>query len=156
MDEAVYIAVCDKHMASFFRMAYSIVRNRPDAEDAVQQMLLNAWRTRMKARPGAERAWMMRILVNECYSILRRRQKAIPMEELPCTSAPADGTDFSLHEAIRALPESLRTPLLLKYMEGMTEREVAEAMHLPLSSVKNRLFRARKALHKELNEEVGL
>ena len=65
MDEATYIAVCEAHMASLFRVACSIVGSRQDAEDAVQQTLLNAWRHREKARPGSERAWMIRILVNE-------------------------------------------------------------------------------------------
>lgn len=152
MDEAQYITLSKEHMPALYRVAYSIVRNRQDAEDAVQQTLLNAWRHRSRARAGSERAWMMRILVNECYTILRRRGKSIPMDELPCSSADAE--DTALREAIRALPESLRTPLLLKYMEGMTEKEVAAAMHLPVSSVKNRLFRARKALQNQLNEEV--
>lgn len=155
MDEATYIAVCEAHMASLFRVACSIVGSRQDAEDAVQQTLLNAWRHREKARPGSERAWMMRILVNECRSLLRRRKRAIPMADVPCADIPAE-TDTDLQSAIRALPENLRTPLLLKYMEGMTELEVAAAMHLPVSSVKSRLFRARKALKTQLNEEVGL
>lgn len=155
MDEATYIAVCEAHMAALYRVAYSIVGSRQDAEDAVQQTLLNAWRHREKARPGSERAWMMRILVNECRSLLRRRKRAIPMADVPCADAPA-ATDTDLQSAIRSLPENLRTPLLLKYMEGMTELEVAAAMHLPVSSVKSRLFRARKDLKTQLNEEVGL
>ena len=156
MDEARYIALSEEHMSSFFRVAYSIVGNRADAEDAVQQTLLHAWQHRHQARPGAERAWMTRILVNECYTILRRRKKSIPMEELPVLPNPPAADHSVLHDAIRTLPESLRTPLLLKYMEGMSEKEVAAAMGLPLSSVKNRLFRARKKLQKRLNEEVSL
>ena len=97
----------------------------------------------------------MRILVNECYTLLRQRKKVIPMEELPTRTVDVPG-DSPLQAAVRALPETLRTPLLLKYMEGMTEKEVAEALRLPLSSVKNRLFRARKLLKQELNEEVGI
>lgn len=155
MDEATYVAVCEAHMASLFRVACSIVGSRQDAEDALQQTLLNAWQHREKARPGSERAWMMQILVNECRSLLRRRKRAIPLEDVPCTEQPAQA-DTDLQAAIRALPESLRTPLLLKYMEGMTEKEVAAALHLPVSSVKSRLFRARKALKNQLNEEVGL
>ena len=155
MDESTYIAVCEAHLAAFHRIAWSLVGNRADAEDAVQQALLNAWTHRANARPGAERAWMMRILINECRSILRRRRRCIPVEEVPATpAAPPDNA--ALQEALRALPESLRTPLLLKYMEGMTEKEVALAMALPVSSVKNRLFRARKLLKEQLNEEVGL
>lgn len=62
-------------MSSFFRTAYSILKRRHDAEDAVQQALLNAWKSRDKVREGAERAWMMRILINECYNILRQRKR---------------------------------------------------------------------------------
>ena len=154
MDESTYIALCQQHLAAFYRMALSITGTRQDAEDAVQQTLLKAWQHRLKARTGLERAWIMRILVNECYTLLRQRKRAIPMEELPVHAADMP-TDSPLREAIRALPETLRTPILLKYMEGMTEKEVAEALHLPVSSVKNRLFRARKLLKQELNEEVG-
>lgn len=152
MDDATYIALSEQHMASFYRMACSILGSPADAEDAVQQTLLLAWSHRASARPGRERAWMMRILVNECYTLLRRRRRTVPLEEavLPAPEAPDNG----LQEALRALPESLRTPLLLKYMEGMTEKEVAAAMGLPVSSVKNRLFRARKRLSQQLAEEV--
>ena len=154
MDETTYIAVNEQYMPSLYRAAYSIVQNRHDAEDAVQQALLNAWKGREKARDGAERAWMMRIVINECYTILRKRQRSIPTDQVPET--PVQQADPALYEAISALPENLRTPFLLKYMEGMSEKEVAAALRLPLPSVKNRLFRARKKLQKELQEEVGV
>lgn len=154
MDETTYIAVSEQYMPSLYRAAYSIMQNRHDAEDAVQQALLNAWKGREKARDGAERAWMMRIVINECYTILRKRQRSIPTDQVPET--PVQQADPALYEAISALPENLRTPFLLKYMEGMSEKEVAAALRLPLPSVKNRLFRARKKLQKELQEEVGV
>lgn len=154
MDETTYIAVSEQYMPSMYRAAYSIVQNRYDAEDAVQQALLNAWKGREKARDGAERAWMMRIVINECYTILRKRKRSIPTERVPET--PVQQTDPALYEAVSALPENLRTPFLLKYMEGMSEKEVAAALGLPLPSVKNRLFRARKKLQHYLQEEVGV
>lgn len=154
MDETTYIAMSEQYMPSLYRAAYSIVQNRHDAEDAVQQALLNAWKGREKARDGAERAWMMRIVINECYTILRKRRRSIPTDQVPET--PVQQADPALYEAISALPENLRTPFLLKYMEGMTEKEVAAALRLPLPSVKNRLFRARKKLQNELQEEVGV
>lgn len=156
MDESVFIGLCREHTAALYRMAVSILRSPPDAEDAVQQALLNAWAARKKASPGLEKAWLMRIVINESLTILRKRRRTLPTEDFPALVAPeADDSAAALHAAIRALPESLRTPLLLKYMEGMTEKEVATALALPLSAVKNRLFRARKALQKALNEEVS-
>ncbi len=152
MDENRYTAVCRQWMPAFFRTAWSILRNRADAEDAVQQALLNAWRARHTAREGLEKAWMMRIVINECYTILRHRRRCQP-GDLPETAwTPPE--DTGLYDAIQTLPESLRTPFLLKYMEGMTEAETASALGLPVSSVKNRLFRARRQLRKLLKEEV--
>lgn len=155
MDEAVFIALCERHMAALYRMAVSILRSPADAEDAVQQALLNAWQARHRAKPGLERAWLMRIVINESLTLLRRQRRTIPTEEFPTLAAPEKAEAAALHAAIDALPESLRTPLLLKYMEGLTEKEVAEALRLPLSSVKNRLFRARRKLQTMLNEEVS-
>lgn len=156
MDEAVFIALCEAHMAAFYRIAISILRSPADAEDAVQQALLKAWTARKKASPALEKAWLMRIVINESLTILRKRRRTIPAEDFPTLPTPeADEPAAALHAAIRTLPESLRTPLLLKYMEGLTEKEVAAALRLPVSAVKNRLFRARKALQKLLNEEVS-
>lgn len=152
MDEETYINLCKTHMPSLHRMACSILHIRADAEDAVQQTLLLAWQHRAKARPGCEKAWMMRILVNTSRSILRKRRFSVPLEDVPL-AAPAS-EDEDLREAIHALPEKLRTPLLLKYMEGMSEKEIAAATGLPVSRVKGRLYRARKQLQKSLTEEV--
>ncbi len=153
MDEARYIALCEENLAVFYRMAYSIVSNRADAEDAVQQALMKAWQHRKKAHPGKEKAWMMRILVNECYTLLRQR-RTLPLEDAADVPAPNEQDD-GLREALNALPEKLRTPLLLKYMAGMTEREAADALHLTVSGLKNRLFRARRQLKTLLNEEAS-
>ena len=81
MDEATYIAVSEQHMASFFRTAYSILKKRHDAEDAVQQALLNAWKSRDKVREGAERAWMMRILINECTIFFASASAALDLKK---------------------------------------------------------------------------
>lgn len=158
MDEATYIAVSEAYMASLFRMAWSLTNNRHDAEDAVQQALLKAWKHRDRARPGAERAWMTRILINECHDLVRKRRRVVPVEDFPETAAPDTGglsIASGLYGALQALPDSLRTPFLLKYMEGMTEKEVAASLGLTLPMVKHRLLRARKTLQKMLREEVA-
>lgn len=152
MDESRFITVSQQSMTALYRMAYSIVGNRADAEDAVQQALLNAWKARKAARNGLERAWLMRIVINECYTLLRRRRRIQPEAFIETAVLPAE--DTGLRDAIQSLPQGLRTPFLLKYMEGMQETEVAKAMKLPVSTVKSRLFRARKQLKKWLNEEV--
>lgn len=155
MDEATYTAISERYLSSFFRTAYSLLRNKSDAEDAVQQALLNVWKARTSVRAGSERAFMTRVVINECRNIQRKRMRGFPSGELDETESYLPPEDIGLYDMIRSLPDSLRTPFLLKYMEEMTAKEIAEAMRLPLASVKNRLFRARKKLQKKMDEEAA-
>lgn len=152
MDDATFVALCEGRAESFYRVAVSILGNRQDAEDAVQQAMMKGWAARARARRGCEAAWLMRIVVNECRNIQRRRMRVSPSACMP--EAPFEPPDIALRLALDALPEALRLPLLLKYMEGLSEKEVAEALHLSVTAVKSRLLRARRALQKQLGEEV--
>lgn len=154
MEDSQYVALSRAMVPGMYRVAYSILENRQDAEDAVQQTLLNAWQHRQKARAGAEKAWIMRILINASYDLSRRRRRTVPAAEVELGGAPAPGIEqIGLRDAIQSLPDILRTPFLLKYMEGMSEKEIASALRIPVSSVKSRLYRARDALQKALGEE---
>ena len=131
MDERTYIRLSEDMMPAMHRMACSILRSQADAQDAVQQALLNAWKARENARSGAERAWLMRITLNECRNLQRDRLRqsrlaAMVQPEQAAWKPP----NLALREAVDALPSRLRTPFLLKYMEGMSERETAEALAL--------------------------
>ena len=152
MNKAAYEALCQDRMHGLYRIALSILRSPADAQDAVQQAFLNAWVHRETAYPGREMGWITRILINECRNIQRRRMRMLPMDPLP--ERPARNmADSSLKEAIHSLPEVLRLPFLLHFMEGYTDREGADAMGLSLSAFKARLIRARKKLQKLLEEE---
>lgn len=155
MDKAAFEILVRQNGEAFFRIAISILRNTADAEDAVQQALLKGWASRCKMYDGSERAWITRIVINECRNIQRHRMRMIPVETLPeVKEMPSD--ESIVRTAVLSLPEKLRLPLLLKYMEGMTETEAAEALHISKGTLKGRLFRARKALEKQLKEEVEL
>ena len=95
MDDQTYAAAAEAAMPGMFRMAYSILENRHDAEDAVQQALLNAWQHREKARPGAERAWMMRIVINASYDLCRKRRRAVPVAEVPEERASSGDGEYA-------------------------------------------------------------
>ena len=113
---------------------------------------MKGWASRKRIWKGSEQAWMMRVVINECRNIQRHRMRVSPIERLP--DNPSDWPDMALRVAVDALPETLRLPLLLKYMESMSEKEIALALRLSVSAVKSRLHRARQALRNELNEEV--
>lgn len=154
IDDATFVNVSREAMPSLYRISLGILRRPQDAQDAVQQGLMKAWAARHKARGGSERAWITQIVIHECRNIQRYRQRVTPVESMD--EAEWTPPDRTLRDAVDALPQSLRLPVLLKYMEGMSEREVAQAMRLSAAAVKSRLLRARKALRKLLNEEVEL
>ena len=135
---------------SLRRIAYSIVRNEHDAQDAVQQALLAVWARREGVEFARLKPYLTRAVMNACRDIQRARQKAIPMKEMPEMSyQPPDGM---LADAVERLPEELRLPLLLHYMEGYKLAEIAGALGQSLPQVTSRLFRARKRLKRMLEE----
>lgn len=135
---------------SLRRIAYSIVRNEHDAQDAVQQALLAVWARRECVEFARLKPYLTRAVMNACRDIQRARQKAIPMKEMPeMIYQPPDGV---LADAVERLPEELRLPLLLHYMEGYKLAEIAGALGQSLPQVTSRLFRTRKRLKRMLEE----
>ena len=136
---------------SLRRIAYSIVRNEHDAQDAVQQALLAVWARRECVEFARLKPYLTRAVMNACRDIQRARQKAIPMKEMPEMSyQPPDGV---LADAVERLPEELRLPLLLHYMEGYDVREIANMMGTTKGAVCAGLARAREKLRAYLEED---
>ncbi len=151
MNKAEFSRLYMELLPGLYRLALSILCNEADAEDAVQQSAVNAWQVRSRIRSGSERAYLTRILINVCRDTQRQRMKTFPVRDVPDVVAPDE--DSSLRPALDSLPEKLRTPLLLKYMEGWSEREISAALRITLYAVKSRLRRGREALARQLKEE---
>ena len=142
-----------EQLVPLYRLSLSILRSQADAQDAVQQGMLHAWEKRRQASDENRiRAWLTRIVVNECRNIQRKRMRVFPVADISDGACTAKSADDSLNEAMDALEEKLRTPLLLHYMEGFSERDIARILGIPQTTVKNRLYRARKALRSELGD----
>ena len=154
IEETDFVREAQAMLGGMYRLSMSILRRREDAQDAVQQAMLRAWERRAQVREGSFRGWLTRIVINECRNIQRARMRVIPMDELPECPAPAyeDDGALAMAMAMEALAEKLRTPLLLRYMEGFSEKEIAQALGVTLPTVKSRLHRARRALREELGD----
>ena len=103
--------------------------------------------------------WLTRILINECYAIMRRSRRIIPMAEVGENQPAqweAQNADEMLCRALTALPDTLRLPIVLHYMEGMDIRTIARTLRIRESAVKSRLHRGREKLRQsdELKELV--
>lgn len=136
------------------RISYGLLRNTQDRQDAVQEAVLKAWQKLDSLRD--ERffeTWLTRILINECFNLLSARRSALSLDAVPELPAAPAGSDRALHDAVLALEEKLRLPVLLHYMEGYRVREIAGILKLPEGTVKTRLARAKREMKKYLEEE---
>lgn len=152
MDERALTRAMQEQLDGLYRLSMSILHAAADAQDAVQQGMMRAWEKRAQVHDEAKmRAWLTRIVINECRNIQRKRMRTFPVADLPEASG-GSMDETGLADAMAALPEKLRTPLLLRYMEDFSEREIAQALGVPVTTVKSRLHRARRMLREELED----
>ncbi|MDF2803243.1 MAG: polymerase, sigma-24 subunit, subfamily [Anaerocolumna sp.] len=138
-----------------YKTAYLYLGNEASSLDVVDESIYKALKAlRSLRQPEFFVTWMTRIVINECYKELRRLKRQYPEEYLP---AP-DGKDYdydSLHlkEAIKLLPEELRSVIILRYFTGLTLTQTAEILSIPQGTVVTRQRKALNLLKLELSEE---
>ncbi len=142
--------------ASMLRTAMSFLRSRADAEDAVQDAVLAAWERLGTLRdPSAFRTWMMVILSNSCRTMLRKKKRIVLSQEVEPQQTQADDAAQQLWEAVLALDEKMRLPIVLHYYEGFSIEEIAVIVRAPKGTVAARMSRARERLKCELTQRGG-
>jgi RNA polymerase sigma-70 factor, ECF subfamily len=146
-----------------FRTACLILGNRADAEEAVQDAYLRAWRFRHSlSNVPSIRPWLYRVVVNSCYSKLRseiphrdRRADDGPLAHLPDPVERSGDPELRAERseiaetvlaALQRLPVSLRVPVVLRYYADLSERDIALAIGRRQGTVKSRLHEARRRL----------
>ncbi|MDI9411997.1 MAG: RNA polymerase sigma factor [Bacillota bacterium] len=155
-----------QHLDGAVRLAYLITKNWATAEDAVQEAFLQAFRSLHNFQDDKPfKPWFTRIVVNKAKrtkSSLDRGHLPYEFEEEnPHRSLAPEAHTVEKEEldaiftAINRLDDNHRIPLLLKYVTGLTEAETAETLKLPLSTIKSRLYTARKRLEKYISESKG-
>lgn len=153
MERKFFIAEIETCSDMMYRVAWSILRNDADVQDALQDAVLKAWEKRDKLRDEKFfRTWITRILINACYDTQRKRRRIVSMDEIP-ESTVSNAPDPDLALALQALPEKLRLPLVLCYSEGMSYEEAADVLRIPITTLRGRLRRGKEELRKELNAE---
>lgn len=142
----------EQYQTSLRRMCYAILRDEELAKDAVQETFLKAYRAMdTYRRECSEKTWLMRIAMNACRDLrrsawFRHIERRITPEDLPESTAPADGEKLELALAVMRLPKGLKEVTLLYYYQDMTMRETAEALGISPSAVSKRLTRAQARL----------
>lgn len=146
--------IYDQYSEMLFRLSYSMLQSREDAEDVLQDVFV-----KILSRPfdfnsaEHERAWLVRVTLNRCHDVLRKKKirRYTPLEDI--VSLPAEEKDMSVLREVQALPSDKREVVLLRYFEDFSVQEIAEILHITPSAVKMRLARARELLKEILNYE---
>jgi len=160
-----------------FNTALRILGDDDQAADASQDAFLSAFRNITAFRGGSFRAWLLRTVTNACYDELRRKKRrpAVPLEpetgdgeemETPRWMADpalspeqeleADELEHAIQHCLNTLPTDFRTVVVLADIQGLDYSEVADAVRVPLGTIKSRLARARLRLRECLQDFAEL
>ena len=138
---------------TLFRVAFAILRNRTDCEDAAQNAVLKAYRNlgTLKQR-GYFKTWLISILKNECFDMLKRRRPTVDVAEQELSYEMAV-PDLDLNRAFDKLSPEERLTITLYYYEGYDTREIAQLTEVSEGTVRSRLSRGRSSLRAMLQEK---
>lgn len=162
-DHAAFNELMREHEDRVFSVCLRIMGDRELALDATQETFLTAFRKAHQFQGKSTfGTWVYRIAVNTCYDLLRK-QKRRPSEPMPEYLDPADhsaqdaveaaGIRPEIQQALAALPPEFRSAVVLADIEGLSFPDTAQALGVPVGTVKSRVFRGRRLLAKELGNQ---
>lgn len=176
-DHAAFESIMRRHNRLLFRAARSVLRSDADAEEALQEAYLSAWRALSGFRSDARLStWLVRIVLNEALGRLRRHEPTvIALDSAMASTDPEvqtrmyDDADQRPEQAtmraqirhlmearIDMLPEGFRSVFMLRGVEELTVEEVAQALAIPEATVRTRYFRARSLLREGLSRDIDI
>ncbi|WP_174589056.1 RNA polymerase sigma factor [Streptomyces sparsogenes] len=161
-DEDSFAILVRRHGSSLLTLARCMLGSPQDAEEAVQDAFVSAWRRLPEYRHSAEfRTWMYRITVNRCLTMRRRRPPPLSLDVVvepaagdawsqPARSAEQDAATAALSRALAELDVGQRICWILREVEGLPYKEIAHVTRTSEPTVRGRLFRARRSLQEAM------
>jgi RNA polymerase sigma-70 factor (ECF subfamily) len=159
--DAAFAALVDRHAGLMYRVAYSLLRNPQDAEDAVQETLLKLYRTGAWLQMDDERGFLARSvwcaglnrLGTQSAKAMRHAEDIAGLELASSSQSPEDAALAGsarglMNRLIDELPDRFRQTLILSAIEGMRSHEVAEVLGIPEATVRTRVLRAKTELRR--------
>jgi len=157
------------HLDAAYNLARWLTRNDHDAQDVTQEAFLRAFRFFDGYQGGNMRAWLLTIVRNTCYTWMHRNrppETAVEFDEEIHSEESSGGADPELQvlasadkdtvqRALAELPEIFREALVLREMEGMSYKEIADVTSVSIGTVMSRLARARTRLRESLGAAMG-
>lgn len=158
-ERQAFAGLVQRHQPGAMRLAWQLLGERMAAEDAVQEAFIRTWRALPQLRqPGRFRSWLFRTTVNLCRDQLRKLKPEAGWDDAVMASSTAgpevlcESSELQARttEAVRQLPPQYRVLVVLRHGESLSYQEMATTLGLPLTVIKNRLYRARRLLKQAL------
>lgn len=145
-DADAFTELMQSQMQCMYKTARAMLKDDEDAADAISETILVCWeKMGQLKKPEFFRTWMTRILINECHNILRQRKRTYPVEEIEEIPEPGNAYEnVEWLEMMGGLNEKYRMVLILYYVNGLKTTEIGAVLHIPVSTVRTRLARARE------------
>ena len=163
-DEAAVRELTRRYNQRLFRIARGILRNDTDAEDVVQETYVRVF-THLEQFRGDSNVgtWLVRIAINLALGRIRQRRPTVDIDDRPTASHDPDPETLMARQELRTLiersiddlPDAFRGVFVARIVEGLSIQETAELFHIRPETVKTRVHRARRALRRSLEQQMG-
>ena len=173
MTEDKFLELVHKHEAQIYQHTLYLLGNREDAEDITQETFIKAWQHRTELRLKTVRSWLLKCAQNLCFNLLKRNKFQVHLTEgddtdpeteletlmhahsgrsnpIPDELVIEQELKASVQCAIKKLPPEMRSVIVMRELNGMSFKEIAEVLEQPEGTVKSTAFRARKRLREFL------
>jgi RNA polymerase sigma-70 factor (ECF subfamily) len=168
-EETAYVALYNQYAGMIYRLCYSLLQHREDAEEVLQDSFEYAFRklAHYDANKSAFKTWLYQIAVSRCHN--KRRRKWLPtfsLNQLVCqevtdteSPTPAETMQFTeqqqvVWKAIQDLSDKLRETAVLRYYEGFSYVEIGQILGIPTKTAESRMRLAHNALRESLAEQI--
>jgi RNA polymerase sigma-70 factor (ECF subfamily) len=159
-DTTAFAAIVRRHQSMVFSLALNLLRNRAAAEDLAQEVFLELYRNLPSVESAAHViAWLRRVASHRCIDELRRRRHRmeLAMDAVPDRGASLPSRELflegRLQQLVASLPPRARTVVVLRYQEELEPSEIADALNMPVNTVKSHLRRSLAVLRAGLVKE---
>lgn len=154
--EFAFDTIYDLYADTLFRLSYSYMKNKEDAEDVVQEVFTKYFcGLHFPMNPEQEKAWFLRVTINQCNDALRKKKYRLheSLDYVHEIAHKEEDDTGHLYSALDKLSEKYKGVIILHYLEGYSVEEIADILRLSKSAVKMRLKRGREFLKEELEKE---
>jgi len=159
-DNEAFSRLIEQVKVKLYKTGMAILKNDEDTCDAIQETLINVYKNLNTLKDSKYfSTWIIRILINKCYDIMKKKQKIVYLNEKMQVESDTYyqiyASESSLERILNKIDDDLRNVTVLYYYDELHVNEISDILNIPEGTVKSRLSRARNAIYEILEKEEG-